>query len=244
MSKFVIEKKIFVDNFLTPLSRFDLPDKSAQVILDNGQLTGVTYNQHRHIIHRNVIKDVKGDGFDPVIYRDIPKLISALGFVKEELLTLDVDKTFMLYSDDLIRFKQYFMDSRYFNDQVSNQLVRINDLSFDKTFVISPTNCSNIRKSKQFSPDSKVVYFEGVSGKIFACRENANTKVDDIRFKICDSFEGGDFSPLAMDINIFDLISEKIESILVKVNTQFNLFMLEIENEKYKQEYITSTIKT
>jgi hypothetical protein len=243
VEKFVVSKDKFIDNFLYPLSRFDLDDKPAQMVLDD-DLIGITHTKERDIILKCTLKDVKGKIDTPVILRDIPRLISAIGFVSESMLTFSLDPTNITYVDSQIKFKSYFLDSRFFDSKIPLKIKKIEDIKFDVSFRLDQLSLSKIRKSKQFCKDSEKLYFSGTDSGILVERSDAeNSTIDSISFKITNDFEGDPFSAKPIHNKIFDLISEKTEDIVVQINNEFGIFIFTVNTDTYNLKYITSALR-
>ena len=247
MSKFIVTKSNFVDHFITPLSRFNLSDKPAQIVIENNTLIGVTHTEDRHIILEATLKNIKGDDLEsPVVLKDLNRLLSALGFVSEPTMTFSIEPSYLHYKDNSITFKSFFLDGRFFDEKIPSKLGKIKEQTIDFTFNLTQDALGKIRKSKQFvAQDTDKVYISGNSKDgIVASRHDATkSSIDTISFNILPSYTGDDFDPLPLDINLFDLISEKSETILVEVNKQFGLFLLTVETPEYKLQYITSALR-
>ncbi len=243
VEKFVVSKDNFIDNFLYPLSRFDLDDKPAQIILYKN-LIGITHTKERDIILKCTLKDIKGKIEEPVILRDIPRLISAIGFVGESMLTFSVEATNLSYIDSQIKFKSYFLDSRFFDSKIPLKIKKIEDIKFDVSFYLDQFSLSKIRKSKQFCKDSEKLYFSGTdSGIIVERGDTENSTIDSISFKITNDFDGDPFSAKPIHNKIFDLISEKTEDILVEMNNEYGIFIFTVNTKTYNLKYITSALR-
>jgi|TARA_R110000787_G_scaffold336_8_gene1267 hypothetical protein len=246
MSNFVVSKDKFVNNFVTPLSRFDLTDKPAQVFINDNNLTGVTHSDDRSVILEATLKDIKGDDTDPFVLKDLNRLLSALGFVQETMMTFDVEPNHLLYKDDAIRFKSFFLDNRFFDDKIPLKLEKIKEQTYDHSFTLSQDSLAKIRKSAQFvGADTSKVYLSGNSkdGVVASRHDASKTSIDTISFNIVPEYTGTDFTPIPLHIDLFSLISEKDCDILVEINDKFGLFLLTVETDEYKLQYITTALR-
>lgn len=246
MTNFVVAKDKLVNNFVTPLSRFDLVDKPAQVFLDDGNLTGVTHSDDRSVILEATLKGVKGDDHDPFVLKDLNRLNSALGFVQESLMTFDIETNHLLYKDDLIRFKSFFLDDRFFDEKIPLKLEKIKEQDYDHSFTLTQDSLAKIRKSAQFvGQDTNKVYLSGSSkdGVIASRHDSEKSSIDTISFNIVPSYTGTDFDPIPLHIDLFTLISEKDCDILVEINDKFGLILLTVDTDEYKLQYITTALR-
>lgn len=243
MSKFIVKKETFADNFIAPLAKFDLIDKPATVQLKDGNLVGITHSQNQNIILEATLKNIKGDPYSPVIYKDLHKLQSALGFIETSILTFEVKENHLLYDDDFLRFKSFFLDQRFFDGRIHTKVKKIRELDYNIKFTLDQNSISKIRKTKSFvDKDLKHVYFFADSGGVWVSRHDGNRNVDSIKFVIQGSYDGKSFSEIPLDISFFDLLAEKNLNVSVAIDTNTGMFSFEVDAEDYSLKYALAAL--
>ncbi len=117
-NKFLVEKDVFVDGFLKPLSLFDLPDKCCRISYETDSISGITYTNDRNCILHATYKNIKSDVFEPIVLRDINRLISAISFVSEPQMIFTLNENYIEYDSSFIKFKSYYLDNNFFDSKI------------------------------------------------------------------------------------------------------------------------------
>lgn len=245
MSKFTVSKAKFLDNFIDPLSKFDLLDDVAMVKLDAGSLRGTTYMSDRSVILDATLKNIDGENFDPVVFKDLLRIKSGMAYVQNKDPEFEITKTYIQYNDDTVKFVSQFMDSRFFDPKQIEKLDKIYNLEFDFSFTLTQESLSKIIKSKQVAPKITKIYFDAThkSGVSATRKDDEKASLDVIGFRVSDSFVGNAITNFPLHISTFNLISEKSEAMLFSVNTKFGIVSISVDTPEYKLNYITSALR-
>lgn len=244
MKTFQVNKTTFVNNFINPLSQFDLVDNSSALMSRDKKLIGVTHSQDRSIILEATIKNLNGDEFDVVTLKHLPKFKTALGFISDDNPHFTINDNFIEHRGDDITIKSYYLDNRFFDSKQIDKLGKIQSISFDFNFILTQQNLAKIRKSKQASPSVKL-YFDASqkSGVSVTRKDDERVGIDTIGFKIADSFMGSTITNVPIHSSIFDLISEQSECIVISYNKQYGLITYVIDTEQYQLYYVSTILK-
>lgn len=245
MPNLIVSKETFVNKFLTPLAKFDLPSKPAQVVASGGELCGITHSEDRSIILDCKLKNIKVDDFNPVVFKDLNKLKSAMAFVDNTLIKFNIADNYLSYEDDYVKLKSFFLDNKFFDSKQPQKMEKIRSLDFDFSFVLSQDALCKIRKSKQFASDTNKVYIKAnkKDGVHISRKDDVKSKIDTIGFKVSDSFEGPEIDYIPLSIDLFDFIEERTESLKVMLNTKLSLFNIKSETAEYSLNYIAAQLR-
>lgn len=245
MSEIVVEKDVFVSSLIDSLSRFGLEYSPIQIVKeDEDTLIGVSHSSNKSILGHVILNDVKGDPFDSVVLKDSIKLKSAFSFINEPIITLELNKSFLAYDGDSIKIKSFMLDKRAFDDKQPIKAKKALEMDFDSSFIITNEAFLKIKKSKEFSQSDKIyIDLKNNQGVTVARKDDKQKSVGNLSFKIADSFNGEEVDNLPFGIDIFDLIQNRKDDILVSVNHQYKLLLFQQITEKYQITYITTAIK-
>lgn len=245
MSKFIVEKDTFLNAFIKPLSVFDSQDNSCQLFKeDDSTLKGITYSSDRSVILESTLYNVDGDVMPSVVLRALPRFISAIGFCGEPKMSFEVKDNYLLHSSNNLKFKTFFLDSKFFDSKILLKLAKIKELECDSSFTITPSNVSDIKRSKTFARATDKVYISSDGSGVVATRDDKEkSSIDTMSFQIASDFSGEILKDIPIHISFFDLLLEKTDSILVSVNAEYGVFQFLIKNDKCKLHYITSALR-
>lgn len=245
MTNFTVSKQLLLDNFITPLSQFDIEDNSAMLELKDTNLMGLTHSQDRSLILQTTLKNVVNPvKFDPVVLKGLKKLRPALKYIDNINPSFKIMDNYLEYSDDLVKFKSYFLDIRFFQTKQSDKIKKISELEFDFSFGLTQKALTNIRKSSQFTDTSKLYIDASPKTGVMITRKDDEAKnVNSIGFKVSDEYTGIPLTNIPLHISTFNWICESNESILLSYCSKVGVITLTVDTPDYNLYYITSRLK-
>lgn len=243
MNKILVQKDEFSEDFINPLSRFGLEYTPIQICKTEDGLIGMSHTPTCSIMGHVILKNVKGEVFDPLVLKDTYKLKSALAFITEPTITLSLDEKYIMYDGDSVKIKSFMLDKRAFDENQPKKILKILDMDFDSSFVLAPESLTKIKKSKEFSQTNKIYIDLNEDGVSVSRKDDEKPSVGTLSFKIGESYSGDDVSNLPFSMDIFDLIQNKKDDILIQVNKKFGILTFQLEDDNKKITYITSALR-
>lgn len=168
------------------------------------------------------------------------KLGKAIDQISEPTPQLIVNANNVEYKSPSLRFKYHLLDHGIINQPAIN-VKKINEFTFNIVFKLAPGKLIDLSKFSAFSTDSNKVYLSCDGETVFAnLTDKARSNVDNIEFEFAKCSTPFDSMPFNLDF--FRSINYTGESnINVNINSTKQVVAIDIENERYKLKYITSS---
>ena len=183
-----------------------------------------------------------GTSYDGCInISSLVKLSKAIDQIGETTPQLLVNANNLEYKSTSLRFKYHLLDHGIINQPAIN-IKKINELTFNIEFKLSPSKLIDLSKFSAFSTDSNKVYLSCDGETVFAnLTDRARSNVDNIEFEFAKC--STPFDSMPFNLEFFRSLNYSSESIIsVSINAAKPVITIDIENERYKLKYITSSL--
>jgi hypothetical protein len=232
-------KKNFIQNFLTPISKVN---ELCSLTLDKESIYNLNRTAEGNFILFAYTDSVSYDGEKRSLsFADIKKFIKAFECIpQEENVELKINHNNIEFTSHVNRFKFHLIDDNIVRGP-NYTIEKINSLEFDTQFKFSYNSYLELLKSSTFLSTEKV-YISTKENHVFAeLTDKTKNNVDSFGLVISDSFVGDELdTPLCFDLNLFRSISfSKNGEALIKINSK-GIIEFGIEQDNYKLKYITT----
>jgi hypothetical protein len=236
--KISLNKKIIVDEFLTPISRITeecsihiTPDSIYSLVND---LSGNVILYCNLTIKTNVEKELV------LNIKDVRKLCKVFDCIESAIIDLDVDEnsSVIKYSSPHLSFKLHLVNESVIR-KCTVSLDKISKLTSDNSFNITGDKLNDLLRGSIFSTETNKIYFYTQGEQVYAeLTDKATQDVDSITFMVTDKIEGDRITtplPFNMEILRF-LAASKPSNIEVKINNTYKIltFTIKVENSEIK----------
>jgi len=228
-----LSKRSLVENLLVPASKL-----SDNVSLDFDSestclKTLVTSSDNSTILLASIPCEVK-DPFKCFV-PDSKTFLRLFAGIEQENITLDIDSNVVKYSSSGLSFKYHLLDDSYINNKKAISEEKLDQLTFDTTFVLSKAKLSDILKFNSIIPDAEKLYFSTVDNKVVAkIGDEQKCNTNEINIDVSDAFKGESINDsIPLNIQNILLLSFNSDNISVSVNHKLKIFKFETPLTKY-----------
>jgi hypothetical protein len=140
---------------------------------------------------------------------------------------------------------QYHLADDNLIKESSVTIKKIASLTYDTIFEISLSKIRQIMSAYSFASNVNKIYFYTKDDKVIAdINDKELPNIDDVSLMAASSFTGDALlDPIAVKIEIFKLLASSKNSIKVKINNEFKVFVFEThEDENTQLKYIISAL--
>lgn len=174
---------------------------------------------------------------------DLNRLSRTIGCIRDKDIDLEVDSNCIKYSSSNVRFKYHLLEDGIIAVP-SVSIDKIKKLDFKYTFNLHKNDVLSLIKGSSLVTDVDKLYFYVEQGGVYAeitDKETSNT--DSYTQKIADEYKGEDeFDQMSISFEVLRIISSlQFDSIKVRVNTDVNVLLFEVEIENVKHNFICTT---
>lgn len=244
-----IEKDVFADQFLSPLSKIvgdDDSNKGCVINLSDNNINSVCNTKDGSIILLASIvipTGLKTEESTHLNIFDIRKFIKLLDCIPEDEIRLQINNNNLTYKSNNINFKFHLMDDGVIRKSVAS-IDKINKLTFNNEFSITKFKLDEIMKISGFTEDSNKLYLNCDNGEIRGeLTDKTKPNIDSVNIKIAESFTGDKFSNIPISLDVLRKLSGiKFDLINVKINTQTKVLMMELSNNVCLLKYIATAL--
>jgi hypothetical protein len=141
-------------------------------------------------------------------------------------------------------FKYHLVDDNIIKESTVN-VQNIAKLKFDTIFEISIQKLRQIMSAYSFVNDVNKIYFYTKENKVFAeINDKTLQNIDNVSLLASSTFQGEEItSPLSVKIEVFKILATNKNSIKVKINNEFKVFVFQTqEDENTELKYIISAL--
>ena len=239
MSKFNIDRRLFVENFLQPINKvseqcvIELDNDIARVVVSDSNTTMILFGE------------TKVDYTDTparLNIGDVLKLLKAIECIDQDEASFSIENNNIKYSSPGLKFKYHILDDNIIAKPTIN-VEKLSQIDISTSFIIPKSTLRDILKSSSFTSDSNKIYFYTRDDKVI-CELNDKTmpNLDSVEMVASESFSGEPIKqelPLRLDwFRLFTSVN--FENVSVRYNDDNKIVIFQIENENTTLKYIVS----
>lgn len=174
---------------------------------------------------------------------DLNRLSRTLSCIRQDDVTLHVDSNCIKYKSPDVRFTYHLLEEGILAVPAVS-IDKIKKLDFKYTFQVEKDSILSLIKGSSLVTDVDKLYFYVEDGSVYAeitDKETCNT--DSYTQKISTQLSGpGSFDQMSISFEILRIMSSlKFNNITIKVNTDVNVLLFEVEIENVKHNFICTT---
>lgn len=241
--KIKLNKKILIDNFLTPISK--ISDRCVVSIFPNHVYSVVTTNEGNPILYAKVdiVCDMKEDECT-LNLPNVTKLTRMLSCIDSDDIELVVNSNNIEYDSLNMRFKYHLLEEGVI-EKVLLTTDKIKGLTFDTDFIITRDKIVDIIKGTMFANETNKIYFHMKDSNIYTeLTDRVLSNTDSVNYFITNKFNGAQLvKPIPLSLDIVKLFFGIKEDVSVKVNSKTNIMMFMFSGSNYILKYITTPLK-
>jgi len=232
--------KNFTTSFLSLISK---TSESVCIKVDSNKIYSVTSSGDNTIVVFSTYKQ-QNDLQDNLKLNipDINRLNRLLNCVNENNIELDHDSNCIKYKSKTVRFKYHLLEDGIITVPAVS-IDKIKKLSFDYNFNISKSCVLSLIKGSSLMTDADKLYFYVQDNSVYAeitDKETQNT--DSYTQLVCENFGDETFKQMSINFEILRILSSlRFENVCVRINTDVNVLLFEVEIENIKHNFICTT---
>jgi enamine deaminase RidA (YjgF/YER057c/UK114 family) len=141
-------------------------------------------------------------------------------------------------------FKYHLVDDNIIKESTVN-VQNIAKLKFDTIFEISTQKLRQIISAYSFVNDVNKIYFYTKENMVYAeINDRTLQNIDNVSLLASSSYQGEEIKiPLSVKIEVFKILASNKNSIKVKINNEFKVFVFQTqEDENTELKYIISAL--
>lgn len=173
---------------------------------------------------------------------DINRLNRLLSCVTDHNIELEYDSNCIKYKSRNVRFTYHLLEDGIITVPAVS-IEKIKKLTFEHVFNINKDCIHSLIKGSSLMTDADKLYFYVQDGGIFAeitDKETQNT--DSYTQLVYDNYTGGEFEQMSINFEILRILSSlRFENVTVRINTDVNVLLFEVEIENIKHNFICTT---
>lgn len=173
---------------------------------------------------------------------DINRLNRLFCCVNDNNVQIEHDSNCLKYKSKSVRFTYHLLEDGIITVPAVS-IEKIKKLSFDHVFEISKTDVLSLIKGSSLMTDADKLYFYVQDGGVYAeitDKETQNT--DSYTQLVCENFGDTEFKQMSINFEILRILSSlRFENVRVRINTDVNVLLFEVEIENIKHNFICTT---
>ena len=181
------------------------------------------------------------DGADNTLnIPDVKKFKHVLDTIEGESVDLIINQNNIEYKGNDIKFK-YHLYEEGFITRPSINLDKINKFTYDVEFKLDKNTLQRIFKGCGFAHETNKIYFYTDNNKLMAeLTDRARHNTDNFTLSVCDA----DFTldPIPVNLDNIRLLSVIDDGFNVRVNTEYDVVVFDIQSNDIKLKYIISAL--
>lgn len=237
----IANKDIFLNNFLTPLSKVT---DSAVINVSKGKLSSLISTSDNTIIVGVNFTDSSIDAVKCLNIPDVKKFVRVISCIEQDTFELDISSNFIGYSSDSVRFKYHLYDDNIITTPKLN-MEKIKTLEFDGSFTLPYTSVISLIKGSSISTETNKIYISVKDTTVFGeLTDKTRSNIDSYGIKVAEDYKGTQFAlPLPLNFEIFRIISSiKFDNIKGKIVTSMGVITFNIATDKTQITFIISAL--
>ena len=174
---------------------------------------------------------------------DITRFSRVMSCIDKPDAVVDVDNNCIKYKSPTVRFKYHLLEDGIISTP-GVSMDKIKNLSFKHSFDIDKQTILSLIKGSSLVTDIDKLYFFVEDGDVYAeITDRETSNVDSYTQKISNGYTGdGVFDQMVINFEILRMVSSlRFDKIRIKINTDVNVLIFEVEIDKTKHNFICTT---
>lgn len=242
--KISFDKKLMLDNFLTPLSRVS---DDCSIKMTSNKLFSLVGNKTTNVILYCALNVPTGIPEDEEVALNVPeirKLNQVFNCINSAVVDVEINDNASLlrHKSPGISFKLHLVNDIVI-EKCTIGLKTLNKMEYDSEFDLTGNKIAEILKGGVFASETEKVYFFTKDDNVYAeLTDKSQTDIDEITYHIASEFEGSPINnPLPFSLDMLRLIvTTKPDTARVKVNTTYGFLVFEILTPETEMRYVIS----
>ena len=235
--KLLLNKNEFVNSLLGPVSKLSdnlLLDFQTTDARSGWSAKTIVNSSDNSVILLGNIPCVVDEPFRCVI-PDCKTFLRLFSGIDQDQIALNIDSNVIKYKDGSFSFKYHLLDESYIVNKKSISEEKLNQLTFDTTFVMTKQKLSEIIKFNSIVPDAEKLYFVSEGSKILAkLGDEQKSNTNEIVTEISNTFGGLKLAEtFPVNIQNILLFSFSAEEIKISINHKLKVFRFESPSLSY-----------
>lgn len=234
------DKKLFINGFLSPLSKIN--DSCVINVTNTGFSSLVCTSDGSIILHSTYDVDTNLKDEIRLNIADIKKIIKAFDCISTDSFTIFLDKNNISYNGDEIKFKYHLLEDGIITSPKVN-VTKLANLDFPIKFNIQYKSLLDLLRGSTFATESNKLYIYSKNNKIFGdLTDRARHNVDSISLPLGD-YAGEELLPLCLNFEVIRIISSvRVKQLECKINPKIGVILFQIMDGSVKTRYIASSL--
>lgn len=240
MNVFIPDKKLFVNSFLSPLSKIN--DSCVVSISDTGFSSIVSTADSSVILFSQYKLEIDIDKPIDLNIADLKKVLKAFDCIGSNSFTLGIDTNNICYNGSEIRFKYHLLEDGIITKPKIN-IQKLNSLEFPIIFNIQYKSLLELLRGSTFATESNKLYIHTENNKILGdLTDKARHNVDSMSLPLCE-YTGPGFDTLCLNFEIVRIISGvKVKQLECKINPKLGVVLFQATDNIVNTQYVASTL--
>ena len=240
MNVYIPNRKLFVNGFLSPLSRIN--DSCVVCVKDTGLFCTVCTADSSIILHTQYKLDLDVDSQLCLNIADIKKIVKAFDCISTESFTFNVDKNNINYSGPEVNFKYHLLENGIITQPKLN-IDKINCLEFPVSFNIQYKTLIELLRGSTFATESNKLYLRTKDNKIYGdLTDRSRHNIDSFSIVLAD-YSGPEFSDICLNFETIRIISSvRVKQLECKINPKLGVIVFQVNDDIIKTKYIASSL--
>jgi len=237
----IANKDIFLNNFLTPLSKVT---DSAVINVSKGKLSSLISTSDNTIIVGVNFTDSSIDAVKCLNIPDVKKFVRVISCIEQDTFELDISSNFIGYSSDSVRFKYHLYDDNIITTPKLN-MEKIKTLEFDGSFTLPYTSVISLIKGSSISTETNKIYISVKDTTVFGeLTDKTRSNIDSYGIKVAEDYKGTQFAlPLPLNFEIFRIISSmRFKELQSQIITKLGVMTLDLKLENSEFKFVISAL--
>jgi hypothetical protein len=224
-----IDKKIFLDSFLIPISK--LTDNVTIDFKVKEISTIVSSADNSVVLICNAPCDIEGDPIKCII-PDCKSFVRLVNTIEENEPVFVITDNKIVYKHKLISFKYHLLDEVYSISKKGLNENKLKSVEYDTEFTISKKQFSELLRLNTIIPDSEKMYFHTEDSSVF-CRlaDDQKANINEVRIEVSNKFTGKPLPESTFVINSQSLILTTFTNEHIKANVNHELKIFKFQTQ-------------
>ena len=242
-SLIIPDKSVFVQRFLTPISR--VADEAIVLRVGTEQITclAAASDNASFLVAEYALGEGSYTGNDRNLnVPNIQRLIAALKMVDQDDVEFNIETNCLTYKSQTLRFKFHLYEEGLLKEPALS-LDKINNFDYHINFTITSDSLMKLVKSCVITADSNKIYITKHGDKIYAeLTDHTRDNVDSFTIELA-SYDGEDFDVIPYGLDAIKSFSTLNSDVDVSINKDVNVAKFEICNASAKLRYIVTALQ-
>ena len=236
----VLDKKLFLNHFLSPLSKIN---DSCVITVTPEELSSVVCTSDSSVILHSTYK-TETDTKTPkdLNIADLKKIIKAFDCIAGDSFKFTVHENNISYSGTEIRFKYHLLEDGIVTKPKIN-VEKLGALDFPITFTLQYKTLLELLRGSTFTTESNKLYLYSENGKIIGdLTDKARHNVDSMSIPLCE-YSGTPLQSLCLNFELIRIISGvRVKQLECTINPKIGIVVFQTADSIVKTKYIASSL--